>query len=69
VWLHALYDPPVPNPEKFTPIRRFRLDEETWRRFGRTVGARGRSAVLADFVRWYLRIPGAKLPKRPEANE
>lgn len=66
---HTIYDRKVPNPENFTPIQRFRFDQKLWERFGRVVGTRGRSAILGAFVRWYLREPGAKLPKRPEVGE
>lgn len=36
-----------------------------WARFGEVAGARKRASILRQFVRWYLRYPGAKLPQRP----
>lgn len=38
-----------------------------WDEFGEaTAGHKdGRSGVLRDFIRWYLRKPGAELPARP----
>lgn len=38
---------------------------ELWRRFGVLAGVRNRSELLRQFVAWYLREPGAKLPERP----
>jgi hypothetical protein len=59
----------MPNQPK-TPISRFRIDAETWRAFGEAVPtATDRSAVLRAFIAWYLRQPGARLPKRPEAPQ
>lgn len=43
-----------------------RLDPDLWRRFGES--ATDRSAVLRQFVRWYVREPGAKAPRRPETG-
>ncbi len=58
----------MPNQPK-TPISRFRIDADEWRDFGRAVPAdTDRSAVLRDFVAWYLRRPGASMPKRPELD-
>lgn len=39
-----------------------RLDPELWRRFGELTD--DRSAVLRDFVKWYVRDLGT-MPKRP----
>lgn len=48
------------------PNRAFRLDDlGLWDRFG-AVARPDRSTVLRAFVRWYVREPGAKLPRRPE---
>lgn len=54
----------MPNQPK-TPIQRFRLDAELWQRFG-DIARPNRSAVLVEFVRWYVRERGAAMPKRPE---
>lgn len=55
-----------PPPESHTPTTPIRIDRELWARFGDAAGARNRSAVLRDFIRWYLREPGARMPKRPD---
>jgi len=52
--------------EKHTPLRPVRVETELWAEFGRLVGARNRSAVIRDFIRWYVRERGATLPKRPD---
>lgn len=41
-----------------------RLDEDLWARFGQLTS--DRSAAVREFIRWYVREPGAKLPRRPE---
>ena len=50
-----------------TPHRQIRIDDEPWTRFGKLAAAAGtdRSALIRNFVLWYLRLPGAKLPTRP----
>jgi hypothetical protein len=40
-----------------------RMAHDLWERFGEF--AENRSTVLRDFVRWYVREPGSKLPARP----
>jgi hypothetical protein len=46
--------------------RAFRLpDVGLWERFGE-VAEPDRSEVLREFIRWYVREQGAKLPRRPE---
>jgi hypothetical protein len=42
-----------------------------WERFGTDASAveTDRSAVIRDFVRWLVREPGARLPKRPTKSE
>ncbi|MFI2426519.1 hypothetical protein ACH5A7_20885 [Streptomyces sp. NPDC018955] len=58
----------MPNQPK-TPISRFRIDADEWQAFGRAVPPdTDRSAVLREFVAWYLRRPKASLPKRPDAE-
>lgn len=47
-----------------TPHRPIRVDDDLWTKFGRLVG-RDRSDVVRQFIRWYVREPGAKLPQRP----
>jgi len=58
----------MPNQPK-TPVQRFRLDNDIWAQFADAVqrsdpGA-DRSKVLRQFVAWFVREPGARLPSRP----
>ena len=59
----------VPNSPK-TPTRPVRLDDEDWEGLGEVAAAKGtnRSALIRDFVRWFLGRPGAELPERPAAS-
>jgi hypothetical protein len=43
-----------------------RIDEALWGEFGRLTG--DRSAVIRQFIRWYVRERGATLPKRPSRS-
>jgi hypothetical protein len=43
-----------------------RLDPNLWQRFGELTD--DRSAVLRDFVRWYVREAGVKMPRRPDID-
>lgn len=60
----------VANPDdwKITKHRSVRLEDDLWRDLEPAARAAGfdRSGVIRQFVRWYLRIPGAKLPQRPD---
>ena len=60
----------MPNQPK-TPFHRFRLDEDKWAEFERNVARADpesdRSKILRQFIAWYAREPGAKLPARPPA--
>lgn len=40
-----------------------RMDPDQWERFGQLTD--DRSAVVRALVAWYVRDPGAKLPRRP----
>lgn len=51
-----------------TPIRQIRIPDDEWDDL-RKVAGRGHVRVLRDFIRWYLRRPGAKLPARPAASK
>lgn len=57
-------------PSKGTDRQSFRMPPDEWREFGEATQAAGvdRSAVVRDFIRWYLGKPGAGLPDRPEAS-
>lgn len=52
-----------------TARQTIRVDEALWEHFGAGAEQMGadRSAVLREFIRWYVREPGAKMPKRPDA--
>jgi len=43
------------------------MPAELWQRLGEVAEAAGmdRSAVIRALVAWYVREPGAKLPRRP----
>lgn len=51
-----------------TPTRPIRVDLELWARFGDATKRQDtdRSAALREFMAWYARDPGAKMPKRPD---
>lgn len=45
-----------------------RIPEDLWEQFEaarQRAGAKDRSEVVRDFIRWYVREAGAKMPKRP----
>jgi hypothetical protein len=55
--------------------RQFRVPDNEWIPFEQATrsvpqaNARSpRAAVLREFIRWYMRRPGAKLPQRPDAG-
>jgi predicted GIY-YIG superfamily endonuclease len=48
-----------------TPQRVVRIHDSLWDEFGSVVGTRNRTKVIRQFIAWYLRKPGAKLPARP----
>ena len=43
----------------------FRMKKKAWDALGEAVGRQNRSQVIRQFIAWYVREPGAKLPKRP----
>lgn len=52
-----------------TPYRKFRADDELWEEFRHAVEKSpdeeaDMSAVLRQFIRWYVGRTGAKLPER-----
>lgn len=52
--------------------RRFRLEDDAeWWAFEAAARRQGtdRSSLLRDFIAYYLRRPGAKMPRRPEIVE
>lgn len=53
-------------PGKGSPRRAFRYDDiERWELFQRLTDKDGASDALRQFVDWFTRKPGAKLPQRP----
>ncbi|WP_263165431.1 hypothetical protein [Streptomyces sp. SCSIO ZS0520] len=56
----------MPNAPK-TPARQMRIGDE-WYDFDAAAKAQGtdRASVIREFIAWYLREPGAKMPARPE---
>ncbi len=45
------------------------MPDDLWNDLGQHVGERERSKAIRDLVRWWLRKPGAKMPKRPPATD
>ena len=58
----------VPN-KPVTQHRSVRISDEDWADLETATGSSGsdRGTVIKQFIRWYLRRPGAKLPERPTA--
>lgn len=54
---------------KITKPKSIRLEQDLWDDLGPAAQKVGhdRSGVIRQFVRWYLRRPGADLPQRPSA--
>lgn len=51
-----------------TPHRTLRAEDDVWDPFGAAVEHQkqpDRSTVLREFMAWYARRPGAKMPQRP----
>jgi hypothetical protein len=56
----------VPNQPR-TQHRSVRISDEDWADLEAAAASAGadRAKVINQFIRWYLRRPGAKLPERP----
>jgi hypothetical protein len=56
----------MPNAPK-TPTRPIRVDDDLWEEFGEATAEQdtNRSEALREFIRWYVRKPGARMPERP----
>jgi hypothetical protein len=50
-----------------TPVRTLRVPDPDWPDL-HAIAGRELASVIHQFVRWYLRRPGAKLPARPSAE-
>jgi len=50
-----------------TPTRPIRVPLDLWDEFGDVAGELGsnRTALILEFMRWMVRRPGARLPRRP----
>lgn len=62
----------VPNqPRPTNPHRSVRFEDIDWADGDAATKEMGtsRGAILNQFLRWYLRRPGAKLPQRPTAEQ
>jgi hypothetical protein len=57
---------PVPN-KPGTQHRSVRVSDDDWGDFDEAAKREDtdRGTVIKQFIRWYLRRPGARLPKRP----
>lgn len=56
-------------PSKGSRQRKFRLEDDAeWWEFEAAARRQGtdRSSLLREFIAYYLRRPGAKMPRRPE---
>lgn len=59
----------------YDPQRQFRIPDSEWLPFEQAAktanpdaGRSPRGKVLREFIAWYMRRPGAKLPQRPDAG-
>ncbi|MEU2248141.1 hypothetical protein [Streptomyces sp. NPDC019224] len=59
---------------EYDPPRKFRAPDDEWNGFEAATkaqhptGRSPRAQVIREFIRWYMRRPGAKLPVRPPAG-
>jgi hypothetical protein len=60
----------VPNQPK-TQHRSVRVEDDDWNDAETATRGMGtdRAKIINQFIRWYLRRPGAKLPDRPPASQ
>ncbi|GGU13173.1 hypothetical protein [Streptomyces violascens] len=60
--------------QEYDKPRQMRIPDSEWGPFEdatkaqHPTGRSPRAAVVREFIRWYLRRPGAKLPERPAAG-
>lgn len=66
---YTVYPGHMPNQPK-TQHRSIRVPDDTWTTAMDVARANGTSVgeVVRDFLDWWLRTPGAKMPKRPDVN-
>ena len=48
-----------------TPVKKIRIDDLTWARLEAHAPDGNRSALIHQFINWFLGSPGASLPQRP----
>ena len=69
--LHAVPSGPMADEgdSNNTKARTIRMEDELWGPLGPAALTNGldRSKLLRQFARWYLSVPGAQLPRRPES--
>lgn len=55
---------------KRTPLRSIRMEDDLWGALDAAATANGfdRSSLVRQLVRWYLGVPGAQLPPRPDGG-
>jgi hypothetical protein len=61
------YVPLVATTERKTPQRTLVVEPEDWDELqiaAKAVGS-NRATVLRQFIKWYIRRPGARMPQRP----
>jgi hypothetical protein len=51
-------------PGRGTPKVTLRVPEDLWQRFGE-LAEPDRATVICEFMKWFVRYPAAKPPKRP----
>jgi hypothetical protein len=54
-----------------TPTRPIRVDLDLWARFGAAAddAREDRSTLIRQFMEWYARDPGSRLPRRPAIHQ
>ncbi|KAA6216422.1 hypothetical protein CP979_05280 [Streptomyces filamentosus] len=63
-------DAKADNTERYRHLAKVRMLKSQWVRFGEAAAAAGtnRSAVLQQFMAWYIGTPGVECPQRPPAG-
>lgn len=51
-----------------TPRRIVSIPDDVWEEFGQHVGERERSETIRELLKWWMRRPGVRMPKRPNAR-
>lgn len=60
----------TPTKPSHTPPRQMRIPDDEWLPFDEATKSQGlaRAEAVREFIRWYLRRPGAKAVVRPDAG-